>query len=201
MAKIHILGLVGSPRKNKNTDTLVSKVLEGARSAYAQTTKIYLNDLEIKPCQACTKHPFPEYCFFKDGMYKLYKLFEKVDGIVLGTPAYYETISSQTKLMIDRCNCLSIIKRNSKNKIQFDRRIKKKKLGIFIWVADCSKNISLARRTLTRWFSDVNLEIYQTLALYHADTDSNRIYKLIPKATELGIELVHKIKKSRGNRE
>ncbi|MCS7258576.1 MAG: flavodoxin family protein, partial [candidate division WOR-3 bacterium] len=134
---IHILGLVGSPRKNRNTDILVQKVLDGAYKAGAQITKIYLNDLKIKPCQACLRHPYPKYCFFNDGMNKLYKLFEKVDGIILGTPAYYETISSQTKLMIDRCNCLSLITRDNK-KIVFKRRIKKKKLGVFIWVADCS---------------------------------------------------------------
>jgi len=50
---VKVLGIVGSPRKGGNTDALVEEVLEGARSKGAETEKIYLDDLKIRPCDAC----------------------------------------------------------------------------------------------------------------------------------------------------
>jgi len=189
---IHILGLVGSPRKGKNTDYLVQSVLDGAKDSGAKVTKIYLNDLKIKPCQACSVHPAPKYCIYNDGMTKLYRLFESVDGIILGTPAYYETISSQTKLMIDRCNCLAKIERNSLGGIKFNRRIKKPKLGIFIWVADCSKDIKPALASIRFWCQDVNLNILKTIKTSHSDRTDNKIEKLLKDSYQAGKYLVQK---------
>ncbi len=192
---MHILGLVGSPRKGKNTDSLVQKVLDGAKAMGAKTTKIYLNDLKIKPCQACAKHPYPKYCIYNDGMTRLYKLFETVDGIVLGTPAYYETISSQTKLMIDRCNCLTKIRQYPNNRIKFIRRIKKPKLGVFIWTADCSTSIKPVLATIRFWCLDVNLKIIKTLKMHHADRKDSNLDILSEKSYNIGKHLVQAIKK------
>jgi len=47
-----VLSVVGSPRKGGNTDILVDEVLRGARETGGEVEKIFLNDLEIKPCQA-----------------------------------------------------------------------------------------------------------------------------------------------------
>jgi len=41
------IGIVGSPRKNGNVDTLVSRVLEGAREAGLDTSKYLLNDFAL----------------------------------------------------------------------------------------------------------------------------------------------------------
>lgn len=190
----HILGLVGSPRKGKNTDQLVESALQGSKNAGAKISKIYLNDLKIKPCQACQKHPYPKYCIYNDGMNKLYKLFEQVDGIVLGTPAYYETISSQTKLMIDRCNCLSVIKRDRQGKPKFIRHIKKAKLGVFVWVSDCSTDIKPALASIRFWCHDVNLKITKTIKMFHSDRNDNNKQELIKHAYQSGIVLVKKIR-------
>jgi multimeric flavodoxin WrbA len=102
-----VVGIIGSPRKGMDTDTLVTKVLEGALSYGAEIEKIYLNDLEIKPCQACDKSPAPDYCFYRDGMEIVYKALDIADALVIGTPAYYGSVSSQFKLLMDRCNCIS----------------------------------------------------------------------------------------------
>ncbi len=190
---IHIIGLVGSPRKGKNTDALVQSVLDGAKDSGAMTTKIYLNDLKIKPCQACDKHPYPKYCIYNDDMRKLYRLFEKVDGIVLGTPAYYETISSQVKLMIDRCNCLSRKKTTSDGKLKFIRRVQKPKKGIFIWVADCSTNIKPALASIDYWCRDINLEITKIIKMTHADRKNNQKEKLLSVAYNTGEKLARQL--------
>jgi len=127
MAYLKVVGIVASPRKGMNTDTLVTKMLEGARSIGAQTEKIYLNDLEIKPCQACAKYPAPEFCFHKDGMETIYHALETADALVIGTPAYYESISAQLKLLIDRSNCLTEMITLPDGKVTFKSRIVKRK--------------------------------------------------------------------------
>ena len=95
---LKVVGIVSSPRKEMNTDTLVTKALEGAQSVGAETEKIYLNDLEIKPCQACKRIPAPDYCFYKDGMEKIYDALETADAIVIGAPAYFSSFCAQLKL-------------------------------------------------------------------------------------------------------
>lgn len=195
--RFHVLGLVGSPRKGKNTDSLVQCALDGAKDAGAKTTKIYLNDLKIKPCQACSKHPSLKYCIYDDGMTKLYWLFESVDGIILGTPAYYETISSQTKLMIDRCNCLTKIKKHQTGKLNFVRRIKKPKRGVFIWVSDCSTNVKPALASIKFWCLDINLIIIRVLQMHHSDRNDNNKEKLLDKAYKTGKLIVETINKQK----
>ena len=47
------IGIVASPRKNGNVDTLVQAVLSGAQEAGYETKKYNLNDMKFQGCQAC----------------------------------------------------------------------------------------------------------------------------------------------------
>jgi len=191
MTNLKVVGIVASPRKGMNTDTLVTKVLEGAKSVGAQTEKIYLNDLEIKPCQACPKYPAPEFCFYKDGMQKIYAALETADVFVIGTPAYYESVSAQLKLLIDRSNCLTQMKMLPDGKVTFTSRIGKRKKGIFIWVADFSRNPEHALATIRLWCKDANVEIVKILTVTDSDRGEgarNR-EELVQEAFESGLSL------------
>lgn len=42
-----ILGVVGSPRKGRLTDQLITRALEGAKSAGVETEKVYLVDFRV----------------------------------------------------------------------------------------------------------------------------------------------------------
>jgi len=195
LMSLKMVGVVASPRKGMNTDTFVTKVLEGAQSMGAAVEKIYLNDLEIKPCQACNKSPTPEFCFYKDGMEKIYKALETADFIVIGTPAYYDSISAQLKLVIDRSNCLVEMVTLPDGKVEFRSRITKKKKGIFIWVSDFSRNIELALGMIRLWFKDANIELTEVFAVTDADRGGgarNRV-ELLHKAFELGVSFVKKL--------
>lgn len=55
-----VCGIVGSPNKNGNVDSLVSQVLKGASSQGAETHTLYLNDMNIRPCQSCGVDPYPK---------------------------------------------------------------------------------------------------------------------------------------------
>jgi len=189
---LKVVGIVGSPRKGMNTDTLVTKVLEGARSVGAETEKIHLNDLEIKPCQACDKQPTEEHCLFKDGMETVYTAIETSDAIVIGTPAYSGTITTQLKSVIDRSNCLVEMIRLPDEKVVFKSRVAKKKKGVFIWVADTSRDPIHALAMVRPWCKDVNIELADTLIVTDSDRGegARKREDLLSKAFELGTSLV-----------
>ena len=187
-----VTGIVGSPRKEMNTDTLVTKVLEGTLSSGAETEKIYLNDLEIKPCQACDRSPAPDYCFYKDGMEIIYEILETADALVIGSPAYYDSISAQLKLLIDRSNCLSEMIKLPDGKFYFKSRVNKKKKGVFIWVAGSSRNPEHALAIIRLWCKEARVELVDSMIVTDADRGEGARSRedLLHKAFELGTSLV-----------
>jgi multimeric flavodoxin WrbA len=57
-----------------------------------------LSDLEIKPLEAGKNG----YLYPDDGFKELMPHIESMDALVLGTPIYYDQVSSRAKLFIDR---------------------------------------------------------------------------------------------------
>jgi multimeric flavodoxin WrbA len=99
-----ILALTGSPRKGSNTDILVDKILEGAKTKGHATEKLHLYDYEILPCLDCRRCKDIETaykCTLKDGMQELYPRLEEADTIVFGTPIYWYGPTAKMKLFID----------------------------------------------------------------------------------------------------
>jgi len=184
--------LVGSPRKGMNTDTLVSQALSGARAQGAEVEKIYLAHLSIRPCQACPQRPPSGYCVFQDGMEEIYRVLEGADALVIGTPAYYGTVSAQLKLMIDRSSCLSEMISGPDERVTFRTRIAKRKRALFIWVADYSRDPACALRVMRLWGKDANVELVDTLIVTGADqgTPARERQGLLRQAYELGAKLV-----------
>lgn len=190
---VKVVGIIGSPRKGMNTDTLVSRTLEGAKSSGADTEKIYLNDLKILPCQACARFPAPDYCFFHDGMDKIYQVLLNADALVIGAPAYFGSMSAQLKLLIDRSNCLAEMIALPDGKVRFISRLEKRKKGIFIWVANLSKNPEPALVSIRLWSKYfANVELLDTLLATESDLgDGARNKKeYLEQAFNLGVLLV-----------
>lgn len=101
-----VLGINGSPRAGGNTDILLDKVLEGARSKGADTEKIVLNKLRFCLCQECGDIKGDEDCVFKDGMQSVYEGIKEADALVLASPIFFGSLTAQTKTMIDRFQCV-----------------------------------------------------------------------------------------------
>lgn len=97
-----ILAVVGSPRKAGNTDVLVDRALEGARSSRVEVEKVYLADVAINPCKACDGCKKAGRCVQTDDMQALYPKILRAYGIIIGTPVYWWGPSAQTKLFVDR---------------------------------------------------------------------------------------------------
>ncbi len=168
-------------------------MLEGAKSRGAEVDKIYLNDLEIKPCQDCGKDPRPEYCFFKDDMERIYNALEACDAIVLGSPVYFDTVSAQVKLMIDRSNCLMPYVSLPDGSLGFVRRIKKKKKGVFIAVAGAEQEFETILKTVKGFFTWANIELTETILYPHSDESYGGVKDdevMMKKAFQAGAKLL-----------
>ena len=164
MRDIRIAGIVGSPRLKKNTDALVQQALDGCRSTGALVETIYLNQLEIKPCQA-HKVQDGKGCIIRDGMDAVYKIFDASDGLVLGTPVFYNSVSSQMKLMIDRSYCLAKAVPLGPGKRKYVTTVEKRKKGIVISVGGSGTNPDCVLPIFDIWSNEVNLEIIDTLCV------------------------------------
>ncbi len=101
-----VLGICGSPREGGNTDVLLDKALKGAREGGAETEKIVLNELRFSPCQECENMPGDGSCIINDDMQLVYKKIEEADVLILASPIFFGSLSAQTKMMIDRFQCL-----------------------------------------------------------------------------------------------
>ena len=101
-----MVALMGSPRKQGNTDLLVDAFFEGAKSEGAEVVKVYLNDLTIRGCQACLACHKTGKCRQKDDMIGVYDRLLEADLWVIATPVYWWGPTAQIKTAIDRWYCL-----------------------------------------------------------------------------------------------
>jgi multimeric flavodoxin WrbA len=85
-----ILGIVGSPRKGKLTDQLITRCLKGAESVGVEIEKVYLVDSKIQCFTQQTK------C-----SEELNNLWKQADALVIGAPVYWGGINGLTKDFMD----------------------------------------------------------------------------------------------------
>ena len=99
---MNVLGLAGSPRRNSNTDTLLSEVLKGATACGAETRMLVIPQLNILACQGCDICSRTGMCPYGDDMTRILQDFIWADRIVLAAPLQFMGLPSQTKAMVDR---------------------------------------------------------------------------------------------------
>jgi multimeric flavodoxin WrbA len=92
-------------------------------------------------------------------MEELYNIMEKSEGIILGSPVYFDSVSAQTKLFVDRTNCLRPADFSDKSVQKFkEPRFKGKKGGIILVAGDYGK-FEGALRVMHAFFIWAGIEI------------------------------------------
>jgi len=104
---IKVLSINGSPRKNWNTDTLLQKALEGAKSVGAQTEAVHLYDLNYKGCTSCftCKRKNSKYvglCAMKDDLSGVLEKVLESDVLFLGSPIYFGNVTGLMRSFLER---------------------------------------------------------------------------------------------------
>jgi multimeric flavodoxin WrbA len=125
-----VLGIMGSPRRQGNTEILLDQALAGAQEAGADVEKVVVSQLKISPCReiyACFKDG---NCPIRDDMHGVYDKLLEADHVVFASPIFFYGITSQAKALVDRCQALWA-RRNVLHIGADDNRIRK---GVFISV-------------------------------------------------------------------
>lgn len=102
-----IVAVNGSPRKNWNTDIMLHKALEGARSAGAETELVQLYDLDYKGCRSCMACNLAgggSYgrCAYNDGLKPVLDRIDGSDGLILGSPIYWGDVTGAMREFLER---------------------------------------------------------------------------------------------------
>lgn len=187
----NVLGICGSPIRAGSTGILVREILRGAESRGADTDFVFLNELDIMPCQACGQSPEDGYCFFDDGMDEVYERFDRCHAIVVGSPIYFDTVSAQTKLFIDRANCFRAF--NLDGPDHFIPRISRRRQGAIVLVGGEREKYEYARRVIGGFFVWANIEPAGLITYAHSSRKKGSAAdepEVLKQAFDLGTRLI-----------
>ena len=100
-----IVGLNGSPQKEGNTWFLLKEALKAAEGLGAQTEIMHVtsatDELKIPFCNNCT-NPCQGVCYKNKKLGELLETLKKADGIIMGSPVYFGSVSGQLKSFWDK---------------------------------------------------------------------------------------------------
>jgi multimeric flavodoxin WrbA len=102
-----IAGISCSPRKGKTTFYALKTCLQAVQESFPkiETTLIELSDMKINGCLACGKCMKVLECSQEDDFVKLIPILSdpELAGLIVATPVYFGSMSSQCKAFLDRC--------------------------------------------------------------------------------------------------
>ena len=164
-----IIAIYGSPRRKGNTATLMKRAVEGARDAGADVEEIVLRDLKISPCIEIYGCLEAGECAIKDDFQMVRDKILDARGLILASPVFFYTVSSHTKMLMDRFQSLWV------KKYWVDKTLKEKQTnhrkGLFISVgATKGKKLFDGILLSVRYFFDVlDMELWKALLYRQLD--------------------------------
>jgi len=108
MPPLKVLGVSGSPRKGKNTESLLQAALDSAQEAGAEIEGLSLSGLSILPCSGCNTCVREKRCSQdgEDDMPVVNKKLEEADGVIFAAPSYFGGVPGVMTNMMDRTRSL-----------------------------------------------------------------------------------------------
>ncbi len=101
-----VLGILGSPRREGNTEILLDEALRGASDHGGLCEKVILRDLKITPCLEIYKCAEDGVCAIQDEMQGLFPKIIQAERLILASPIFFYSVPALAKAMIDRCQSL-----------------------------------------------------------------------------------------------
>ena len=105
---MRIVGLSGSPRVGGNTDLILQEALAAAKAEGADVNLIRVSDYHLQPCNGCMTCFSTKKCVNEDDGENLYQEIVKADGVIMGSPSYFQGVTAQMKIFIDRIGFLAL---------------------------------------------------------------------------------------------
>jgi multimeric flavodoxin WrbA len=115
-----VIAINGSPRREGNTFSLINHVFKELESEGIETEIVQLADKKIRGCLSCYKcfGNRDQRCSVDDDLNPLIQQMMAADGIILGSPVYVSSVTSEIKALIDRATLVS-----SANGYLFTRKV------------------------------------------------------------------------------
>lgn len=101
---MHVVAINGSPKADGNTFQALKLVLDELEKQGVTTEIIHVGNKNIRgciSCGACFKNK-NEKCIFDDEVNPAIQKMKAADGIIIGSPVYYASISGTMKCFLDR---------------------------------------------------------------------------------------------------
>lgn len=112
---MHILGIVGSMRKNRNTDILVNYVVDHMRSLApgVEADIIHIAGKDIHPCRVvcsgyCSSHSYQ--CSLKDDVPAILDAMIEADALIIGAPLYFRAPPAKFHALVERLISISFFR-------------------------------------------------------------------------------------------
>ena len=102
-----VIGINGSPRKNRNSAIMLDHALQGAASAGAQVERFDLTDLNFsgcKSCFACKRIGGKSFgrCALRDELTDVLDKILNADAVIISTPIYFGDVPGMVRNLFER---------------------------------------------------------------------------------------------------
>ena len=193
MAARRLVTLNGSPVVGSSVALLLDAIATGARDAGGEIDAFRCEDLTVKPCQACGPEPTAGYCIFHDDMDRVYAALEKAHAVVVGSPIYFDTVSAPLKLVMDRCNCVTMLMNAPGGGTYMRPQWKRTRRGVFVTACSSNHTYELGERSVRGFMKWTGTKWEETIAWQHPDDDRGSVVRapeLLERARAVGKRLI-----------
>ncbi|RME31008.1 MAG: flavodoxin family protein [Candidatus Zixiibacteriota bacterium] len=120
------------------------------------------------------------------------------DCLLFGSPLYFDNVSAQAKLFMDRCNCFRPVDFAGTNpEHHFIKRITRKRPGAMVFVGGEGGWYEGARRSVAGWFKWLEV-VNEGMLIFHSQDDNRKgevaeNEQVLTEARELGRHLAGKL--------
>jgi multimeric flavodoxin WrbA len=188
---MNVVAFHGSPRAGGNTDVLLNEVLKAVDPSIHNILLFRLNQMDIKPCQNCGGCDETGLCVIQDAMGEIYDAIRKADRIILASPIFFFSLSSQTKIMIDRCQafwCEKYLLKRSLNPGPHGRK------GLLLLVGGMKSDVGVkcGDATAKAFFRSISIPEHETLSFLSVDAKGaiNNHPSAMKQGFEAGLRLM-----------
>ncbi len=156
---IQIVAMAGSPRRGGNSDTLLERFVDGARSSGAETIQIVLARLDVAGCVACNGCWGDGQCIVQDNFQGVNEQLVAADVIALAAPLFFWNLPAQAKALIDRAQSQWARKYKVKASLPPTAAGRTRRRGVYIGVggeqpADFSGTVKTVRGLFSLYEAD-----------------------------------------------
>ena len=164
-----VLIINGSPRKNKNCQSVVKELVKKFEENEINYKVLDIYKMDIDYCTACGACEKTGYCRIKDDMTPIYEEFNKSTGTITVSPMYFSSVSTKVKTVVDRTQAFFSNKYVS-GKSSIDRD--KFRLGMYIAIGgqpEFENQFLGGQIVMDIFYKSINTDLEYNLYLSNSD--------------------------------